>query len=184
MKAGRREGLEMDPSRVLPALCVVAIAIVFPTEAQAYERQWHVGANVGYIGGWNGIGHGVGGGVEVGYGVRDWLEVVGSVDLSGHPATKILVPSGTVGVHFAFDVLQIVPYIGVMAGGAGVLALGACATDCHAPKLDLTVPFGLDYKVSPSVSIGLGGRFQLLLIGGSPTPMLGAFARAAYVWGF
>jgi hypothetical protein len=168
----------------LPSLCIVAIAIVLPTKAHAYERQWHAGANVGYIGGWNGIGHGVDGGVEVGYGVRDWLEVVGSVDLSGHPGTKILVPSGTVGVHFAFDVLQVVPYVGVMAGGAGVLQLGACAADCQSPKLDLAVPFGLDYKVSPSVTIGVGGRFQLLLLDGSPTPMLGAFARAAYVWGF
>jgi hypothetical protein len=163
---------------------MLAGAMLVSSNASAYERQWHVGANLGYIGGWNGLGHGVGGGVEVGYGVLDWLEVTGELDVSGHPATKILVPSGTVGVRFVWDVLQIVPYVGVLAGGAGVLQLGTACPNCGAAKLDLTVPFGLDYEVTRSVRIGVGGRFALLLFNGSPTPMLGVFARAAYVWGY
>ena len=38
--------------------------------------------------------------------------------------------------------------------------------------------------VSRRFSVGVAGRFQLLLLGESPWMLLGAFARAEYVWGF
>ena len=157
----------------------LAAALLAPTPAWAYENQWHAGADAGYLGGWNGLG------LDLGYGVRDWLDVTGSVDVSYHPAAQILVPSGTAGVRFVFDVVQVVPYLGAQAGVAGVLLLGSgCPTGCSLARLDLAVPFGADYQLSRSVTLGAAGRFQMLLLNGSATPMLGAFAKIQYVWGY
>jgi hypothetical protein len=75
--------------------------------------------------------------------------------------------------------------VGLEAGGAGVIVAGAgCAAGCSAAKLDLALPFGADYQVSRSFTVGAAGRFQVLLLDGAPTPMLGAFARAQYTWGY
>ncbi len=167
------------------AALALTVALVAPAPASAYEHQWHAGGSFGYIGGWNGVGHGAGGGLDLGYGVRDWLDVTASLDLSGHPASKLLVPSGTVGLRFVFDVLQVVPYVGVQAGGAGVIVVGGgCAAGCSAGKLDLALPFGADYQVSRSFSVGAGGRLQVLLLDGAALPMLGAFVKAQYAWGY
>jgi opacity protein-like surface antigen len=171
--------------RSLPIAAVLAAALLVPSTAAAYEHQWHAGASFGYTGGWNGIGHGFGGGLDLGYGVKDWLDLTASLGVSAHPASTILVPSGTVGVRFAFDVVQVVPYIGAEIGAAGVvLTSGGCVSGCSLAKLDVAVPFGADYQLSRSFTIGAGGRFQLLLLNGSATPMLGAFARVQYIWGY
>lgn len=171
----------------IASAAALAAALLAPKPAAAYERQWHAGASLGYLGGWNGIGHGFGGGVDLGYGVRDWLDLVGAVDVSYHPSSKTVIPTVTAGVRFAFDVLQVVPHIGVLAGfGYQASTAGGCGVGvpCGAARLDLALPFGVDYQVSRSFTIGAGGRFQVLLLNGSASPMLGAFAHAAYTWGY
>jgi hypothetical protein len=47
------------------------------------------------------------------------------------------------------------------------------------------VPFGLDYSISRSFAVGVGGRYQLL-IGGSNGLEHGltGLLRAEYVWGY
>ena len=176
---------QVAPMRSAVSAAVLALAILAPARASAYENQWHAGADAGYVGGWNGVGSGVGAGIDLGYGVRDWLDVTGSVDVSYHPASRFLVPSATAGVRFVFDVLQVVPYVGAMGGVAGRIFAGTeCTTVCSAARLDLALPFGADYQLSRSFTIGAAGRFQVLLLNGSPTPMLGAFAKVQYVWGY
>ncbi len=172
------------PGRLLSA-AVLAIAALAPSKADAYENQWHAGADAGYLGGWNGIGHGAALGIDLGYGVRDWLDVTGSLDVSYHPEQGLMVPTGTAGVRFVFDVLQVVPYVGAQVGAAGVIGVGSgCTAGCSVARLDLALPFGADYQVSRSVTIGAAGRFQMLVLSGSATPMLGAFAKVQYVWGY
>ena len=58
------------------------------------------------------------------------------------------------------------------------------AEPCKQLRLNLEIPFGVDYQISRSFSVGAAGRFQLLLLGGSPWMTLGAFARAEYTWGY
>jgi hypothetical protein len=172
------------PSPACAAL-VLAAALLTSRSASAYEHQWRAGASFGYMGGWNGLGQGAGGGLDVGYGVRDWLEVTAALDLSGFVSSRLLVPSGTVGLRFVFDVVQVVPYVGVQVGGAGVIAVGGgCSAACSLGKLDLELPLGADYQVSRSFTIGAGARLQVLLLDGSAIPMLGAFAKAQYAWGY
>lgn len=167
------------------AAAVLAAAFLSTSAASAFERQWHAGASLGYLGGWSGVGHGAAGGLDLGYGVRDWLDIVGAIDVSYHPSSKLLVPAGTVGVRFTFDLLQVVPYVGVQVGAAGTALVGSgCTGGCSEAKLDLAVPFGLDYQLSRSVTLGAAGRFQVLLLNGSAIPMLGAFAKVQYVWGY
>lgn len=159
-------------------------AVLLPSPALAYERQWHAGLEAGYLGGFRGLGHGAGLGVDLGYGVRDWLDLTGTLGASYHPSSRSLIPSATVGARLAFDVLQVVPYVGVEIGAAGAFTTSGCAGSCAAPAFDLAAPFGLDYQLSRSFTIGAAGRFQLLVLRGGATPMLGAFVRAAYTWGY
>lgn len=168
----------------LASAAALAAAILTPAPASAYERQWHAGLDVGYLGGWNGVGHGFASGVNLGYGVKDWLDLAGAIDVSYHPSSKVVIPTVTAGVRFAFDVLQVVPHVGVMAGFGEQVITSGCGASCSAARLDLAIPFGVDYQVSRSFTIGASGRFQVLLLNGSATPMLGAFARAQYTWGY
>lgn len=180
--------LRHDPMRhrlpLLASAAVLTASLLVPSAAHAYEHQWHAGANLGYLGGWNGVGHGFGAGLDLGYGVRDWLDVVASADVSYHPSSKVVNPTFTAGVRFAFDVLQVVPHVGVLAGVADQAVTSGCVGSCNLARLDLAIPFGVDYQISRSFTIGAGGRFQLLLLNGPATPMLGAFARAQYTWGY
>ncbi len=104
-------------------------------------------------------GHGLGGGLDIGYGVRDWLDVVASADVSYHPSSKIVLPTFTAGVRFAFDVLQVVPHIGVLAGVADQAITRAARPACRATlaRFDVAIPLGVDYKLSRSFTIGVGG---------------------------
>lgn len=125
----------------LLSAAALALALLAPSLASAYENQWHAGAEAGYLGGWSGVGSGAGGTLNLGYGVRDWLDVTGSVDLSYHPASRILLPSGSAGVRFVFDVVQVVPYVGAQVGAAGVLITNhACSAGCSAARLDWRCP--------------------------------------------
>ncbi|APR75306.1 Hypothetical protein A7982_00652 [Minicystis rosea] len=116
--------------------------------------------------------------------MRDFLDVVASADVTYHPSSKVVIPTFTAGVRFVFDVLQVVPHIGVLAGVADQAVTSGCLGSCNAARLDIAIPFGVDYQLSRSFTIGAAGRFQMLLLNGSATPMLGAFARAQYVWGY
>jgi hypothetical protein len=168
--------------RALVVSLATAAVLLAARPASAYERQWHAGASFGYLGGWNGPGHGFGGGLDIGYGVRDWLDVVGAVDVSYHPANKLVIPTVAAGVRFTFDFVQVVPHVGLLVGFGDMAPVGGLGGNLA--RLDLAVPFGVDYQVSRSFTIGVAGRFQVLLANGTPSPMLGAFARATYVWGY
>ncbi|MFO0755525.1 MAG: hypothetical protein U0359_03490 [Byssovorax sp.] len=149
--------------------------------------------------------HGLGGGLHLTYGLTDAFNLMIEADVSGHfdraavttSAGKIesaaqdgaLFTRGGVGVGYVFDVLQWVPYVGLVAGAADIIDLGAAcgagtSTPCHDLRFDLAVPFGLDYNLSRSFSIGAGGRYQMLISGQPLAHALGGFVRAEYVWGY
>jgi opacity protein-like surface antigen len=166
---------------------LAALALLAPATALAYERQWHAGGSLGYIGGWNGLGHGFGLGADLGYGVKDWLDLVGAIDVSYHPSSKVFLPTATVGGRVAFDVVQVVPHIGLMVGVAlpsGIGVKGCKSAGCIDPNFDFSIPFGVDYQLSRKWTIGAAGRFQLVMGKGGVTPMMGAFAKLSYLWGY
>lgn len=173
--------------RLTPSLLCAAALLVAPSAA-AYERQWHAGASLGYSALFsNGAQHGFATSFDVGYGLRDWLDVAGSLGVSYHPAARALVTTADVGARFSFDVLRVVPHVGVLVGVADEARLGSgCAggTSCNAARFDLMIPFGIDYQITRSFVIGGGGRFHLLLAQETPTPSIGALVWAQYAWGY
>jgi hypothetical protein len=196
-----------------PALAAAfaATALLAPSRSEAFEHQWHVGGSFGYAAlmGAQQTRHGFGAGLHLTYGLTDALNLMAEVNVSGHlgrvgeapvdakgkptgpvvPVPGVLLASGAVGVGYVFDVLQWVPYVGALAGAADVIdrsgLCGAPSAPCHSARLNLEVPFGLDYSISRSFAVGVGGRYQLL-IGGSNGLEHGltGLLRAEYVWGY
>jgi hypothetical protein len=168
---------------------LAAFASLLPARAAAFERQWHAGVDLGYavlIG--QRVNHGLGGGIHLTYGLTDTFNLLGELNVSVHPSGRALLTGGGVGVGYVIDVLQWVPYVGVMAGFYDLASFaGSCGTEdavpCHSGRLNLEVPFGLDYTVSRSFAVGVAGRYQLLLAT-SPVHAIGAFARVEYIWGY
>jgi hypothetical protein len=189
------------------ALAFAALAWLLPSQAQAYEYQWHAGAGLGYAALWDtgfspGMLHGFGGGLHLTYGLTDAFNLKVVADVAGHPGTAgvpgsetdlprpdVLVFGGAAGVGYVIDILQIIPEISVLAGGYDVLALGLCGAagtpPCHSGRLSLTGQFSLDYQINPSFAVGVAGRGGVLLFGTpQPAGVLSVFARAEYIWGF
>jgi hypothetical protein len=101
---------------------------------------------------------------------------------TGAPAAQLphtLLASGAVGVGYVFDVLQWVPYVGALVGAADIITPSGSSV-----RLNLQVPFGLDYSISRSVAVGVGGRYQMLIGGAGLEHGLTGLLRAEYVWGY
>jgi hypothetical protein len=189
--------------RSLAAAAVAsALAWLAPSRADAYEHQWHAGLSLGYsmLADPQAL-HGFGGGLHLTYGLTDAFNLMLIADVTGHPGKAgvvgskddpprpdIVVLGGSAGVGYVIDILQWVPYVGVMAGGYDVWALDLCGAPdtraCHSGRLGLSAVGGLDYQINPSFAVGGAVRGTLLIgavpVGGAVT----AFARAEYIWGY
>ena len=174
------------PPALALALAAGAAALLAPARASAYERQWHFGASFGYDALFaSTTAHGFGGGVHLAYGLSDMFNLIAEIDATVHPSPSLTVVSGAIGAAYVLDVLQWVPWGGLEVGPAGLLSLDPkCATACTAFRFSAAIPFGLDYQISRSFTVGLGGRFQVLLLGATPWETLTVAARAEYVWGY
>jgi hypothetical protein len=202
----------MNLRPALAAAALAATTLLAPARSFAFERQWHAGASFGYTAlmGSHATLHGIGGGLHLTYGLSDALNLMAEVNLSNHftrlgdvpvdengkatgaPAVQlpsVLLASGAVGVGYVFDVLQWVPYVGGLVGAADIITLDASCgktpeTPCHSPRLNLQIPFGLDYSISRSFAVGVGGRYQMMIGGASLEHGLTGLLRAEYVWGY
>jgi hypothetical protein len=170
------------------AAIVAFFAGLLPSRADAFERQWHAGASLGYmalLGTSPRTLHGVGGGVHLAYGLNDTFNLLGELNVAGFPSGHTLVTGGGVGASYIFDVLQWVPHIGAIVGAYDVIdTSGECNKYCHSLRLNLEIPAGLDYTVTRSLAVGVAGRYQLLISGYSPAHVIGAFARVEILWGY
>jgi hypothetical protein len=177
------------PPRPLAALALGTAAILAPGRAAALEHEWHAGMSFGYsLFSGPTSANGFGGGLHLAYGLNDMFNLIADVDAAAHPQSQWTVVSGGVGAAYVVDVLRWVPWIGAEVGPAAAVSTDpACGLatlePCTGLRLNLAIPFGLDYRVSRSFSVGAGGRFQMILLGDSPWTLLGVFARAEYTWG-
>ena len=172
------------------AVLAFAIAVLSSARADAYERQWHAGATFGYtyLAGPDAGYHGLGGALQLQYGITDAFNFIGEIGATAHPAGKLVVPTASAGIVYVIDILSVVPWVGATAGAGDIWLTGACGGDsnvpCHHGKLALGVPFGLDYQLSRSFALGVQGKYQLFLIGDSPLHAIGGFAHAEFIWGY
>lgn len=195
-----------------PALAasLFAAALLTSSRSEAFEHQWHVGGSLAYTAlmGEQQTRHGLGGGLHLTYGLSDAINLMATVNVSGHfgrlgeepvdesgkptgpavPVPAVVLATGAAGVSYVVDVLQWVPYVGALVGVADVIdTSGTCVAagaPCNSLRLNLEVPFGLDYSISRSVAVGVGGRYQMLLGGPGIEHGLTGLLRAEYVWGY
>ena len=180
-------------------LAVLFSMIAWSSKADAYERQWQASLGLGYAHLSNGGGTavqlaslpGFGASLGLSYGVNDALNIIGHADFSMHPGdTSVLVGGGGVGIAYVLDIVQWVPWLGLTAGAYGVSIGEPCVSNVSVPcttgRFGLSLPFGLDYQLSRSFSLGAGGRYGLLLFGNQNKldQTISVFARAQYIWGY
>jgi hypothetical protein len=181
------------------AIAVATIALVFAGErpAAAVEREHHFGADLG--GGLlvikdkstNDLGGSVG--VHYTYGLSDEFNLMAEGSWSllalGQEADSKKTPhdypswlgNADVGIGYVFDVLQWVPYAGVLVGG---YALSGGTIQNVKVLLGAEVALGLDYRLSPTFSIGVAARQHFMTEMSTYPSFTQGFVRAEYVWGW
>jgi hypothetical protein len=128
-------------------------------------------------------------GVDLAYGLTDWLWLRGTTfytaqaakkdDSAGLPAGAISVGGAFVGLRYALDVLRVVPFVD---GGIGAFFAGGAG---HKARVDFGVEIGLgfDYLYSRKVSFGLVVRYHAFLTNVQSIPVyLYAGPRFALRW--
>jgi hypothetical protein len=172
----------------LLAFAIGLSALLAASEAAAAERQYQLGASFGYgLAGFDGgPTSGFGGGLLFGYGLTDWLNARLHFDVTGYdlpdPRTSAVIYNGGAGVEVAFDVFQVVPYVGLTVGPADVSTVDG--DDVW--HWSVEVPGGLRYQATRNFHIGAEARYRALVFGKDDSPVhnLIAGATAAYVWGY
>ncbi|WP_394843461.1 hypothetical protein LZC95_41240 [Pendulispora brunnea] len=185
----------MKPRIAMVAAAVVALAGA--REAHAFERQHHLGFGGGFslLKAENtSLAPGGGGALHYSYGLKDNLNLLveGGTSVLSIPATEgfagasgsrtLLLSHAAAGIGYSFDVVQWVPYVGLLGGG--YLVHGP-ASDGVVGAAGAQAALGIDYQVSRSFSVGLALRQHFLLSKISTYPSYTtAFLRAEYVWGW
>lgn len=179
------------------ALALALASFSIGERAEAFERQQHLGGGIGgALLKSDGAKLAVGGSafVHYTYGIKDnWnflAEAGGAIvpmklDLapaSGTSTATLFAWSGAAGIAYAFDVLEWVPYVGLLAGG--YLLHGDARGDVEAAP-GVQAALGLDYQLSRSFALGIAARQHFMLTKLDAIPVYTtAILRAEYVWGW
>jgi hypothetical protein len=179
------------------AVAVVLASAAVASPARAVEREQHLGVDLG--GGLLVIGNkstsdlGASGMVHYAYGLSDAfnLMVEGGYSLvalgqtADSPKTPQTYPESVanadVGIGYVFDVLTWVPYAGILVGGYS-LSGGTIPETKLLPGVEAAL--GLDYRVGPSVSIGVAAREHFMSETSTYPSFTQLFARIEYIWGW
>jgi len=161
--------------------CALVILSTTP-RAQAFERQWHAGADAGIssLFGSNSA-FGFGGGGHLGYGLTDAFNALLELDFTRQPSAGTSIWSASAGVAYTFDVARAVPYAGLLVGGYKL------AGDLSATAPGLQIALGLDYQIERNWAVGLQIRMHTIFANNDQvgTTAYGTtFLRAEYLWGF
>ena len=184
----------------LTALSLAAFcsALAAPTAAQALERQHHLGLDPSLsilkVDDKSTVSVGAGLGLHYTYGINDQLNFMAEMNVSRvaadqqqddatSPHTRPAdLAYASAGVGYVIDVLQFVPYFGLLFGGYR-LSGGTLDNTLYLPGLELAL--GLDYQLSRSWAIGIAGRQHLMFTKLSTYPTYtNVVLRFEYMWGF
>ncbi|HEV8248263.1 MAG TPA: hypothetical protein VGP93_20950 [Polyangiaceae bacterium] len=167
------------------ALVAFVSCLLWVHEAHAFERQWHLGGGAGVAFPPGGYSLGPALGAHAAYGISDVfdlrLELVGARHAkSGEPSANVF--SGAFGIAYKLDVIEWVPYFGVLAGYQLVRPEPDPSGDLPGNSPSVGLIGGLDYGFSRSFGLGVCYRQDLLLSGGATSGLL--LLRAEYRWGW
>lgn len=171
-------------------LSVLAVLLLTSGSAQAFEREWHLGAGVGISDlTASGIGWGPELGVHGAYGISDSVDVRLEGRFSRHPLR--LESQGIdeqrnffrveAALAYKLDILRWVPWAALGVGYLHALEKPLPQQDLARANPLLSGTLGLDYAVSRNFGLGIVARGAVLLEG---TVDYGGQLRAEYRWGF
>jgi outer membrane protein with beta-barrel domain len=179
------------------ALAVAAAVLTLASSAFAVEREDHLGVDLGgsalIIADKSSADIGPALGAHWAYGLSDAFNLMveggwSIASLRDKPGPKIpsdrpaWIANADVGVGYVFDVLQWVPYAGLLVGGEA-LSGGTLPRGKFFPNA--VVALGLDYRLSPRLAVGAALRQQFTALESSTYPSFTqAFARLEYTWGW
>jgi len=178
------------------AIAALALAsAVFAPEALAAEREHQIGADLGgsmlVVSGKNTPDVGGVAGVHWTYGLTDafnlmaegaWSLLALNETQSGKSGTRpSWAANADVGVAYVFDVLQWVPYAGVLVGGYD-LSGGTIAGMKILPGA--AIALGFDYRFGRGLLAGVALRQHMLTDTSTYPSFTQAFARVEYAWGW
>jgi|GEM_PF-360683 len=169
-----------------------------PRDARAIERQHHLGLSPSLsllkVEDKSTMSVGFGGGVHYAYGLTDQFNFMAEgnvsvvaanqqVDYPDAPRTRPAeVDHVSAGVGYVIDILQWVPYVGVLASG---YRLSGGTIDGSQFAAGAALAVGVDYQLSRHWSVGLAARQHFLLTDLSTYPSYTtAQLRLEYMWGF
>ena len=172
-------------------LAALVLLILAPSTAQADKGLKRVGAQVGFTGlASEGSFAGFGGGLTGAYGLNDaWTLRIDATASSNHATEKArsLVLGQSVGVQYALDVIQIVPFFGAHVGLFELIGGGLPATQL---KPAISLAFGFDWILSRTLTVGVDLRAHALpadFVGSptNPTPFYATtMAKGEFTWGW
>ena len=184
-------------SRRGTALATATAVLTLASSALAVEREHHLGVDLGgsalIIADKSSADIGPAFGAHWAYGLSDAFNLMveggwSIASLRDKPGPKIpndrpaWIANADVGVGYVFDVLQWVPYVGILVGGEA-LSGGSLGGGKLLPNGVIAI--GLDYRLSPRVALGAALRQQFTAIESSTYPSFTqAFARLEYTWGW
>jgi hypothetical protein len=178
---------------------VAVVVAVAPATARAFERQHHLGVDLGVgvlaVKDKPAASVGPAVGAHYAYGITDQFLLYGEgsyarVALEERPEPTGPTPANRptdvwaagVGAGYVLDVLQWVPYFGATAGVHGLHG-GTLPSAVLVPSVD--VALGLDYQLSRSFAVGVAFRQAFLLTEMTNYPSYTKlFARVELLWGF
>lgn len=178
-----------------PSLLVVA---ALGGDAHAIERQHHVGAgpslDILAIDDKSTLDVGAGFALHYTYGLTDQFNLMAEAasaivaanqrqDTPTSPRTRpAAVDRVTFGVGYVIDVIQWVPYVGVLGGGYR-MAGGTIDGSLFLPGVELAL--GLDYQISRHWAVGVAFGEHLLFTKLSTYPSYATGQlRLEYIWGY
>jgi hypothetical protein len=164
------------------AVLSFGIAAAVPESAEAFERQWHLGAGAGAVAFADGYGVGPAVQLDAAYGISDMfdakLELTASLH-EGQEDSAVYSYAATGGLLYKLDVIEWVPYFGLLLGYDALLGEPGGDTG----YLVVSVPLGIDYAFSRAFAVGLEVKTSMLF-GPALNGTEAVLARAEYRWGF
>lgn len=177
------------------SLATLLVALSATSIARAFERQWHLGGGLG-VAAVPGSDYPAGPlvGAHLAYGVSDMFDARLELGLSRHvldatPAQTQWLYGADAGFVYKIDVIEWVPYLGLLAGLHGASEEPrAKASDGAAPfhryEADVAMVLGVDYAFARSFALGVELRYHAVVRHPTETGYSVAMLHAEYRWGW
>ena len=171
------------PLRSVRALAAFGFCLTFPSLASAFENQWHLGAGAGVNTFTEEVEIGPALNLHGAYGLSDSFDL--RVELTGawhalDDDESVTLAGALGGATYKIDVIEWIPYFGLMVGYAGLL--GDAAPE-GSSGLYAAAPLGIDYAWTRQLGMGVQVR-PGLLVGEETNGIFTALLRAEYRFGF